>query len=110
MVGESSGRSHRPAAWPAVAQPRRHVDPIGTLVLPFVGLLSGGFLLGWAKPVPVNVANLRGDWRRKFMLIAAAGPASNLVIAVLIAVLLQPVTLARRSRRVAWLCECCIPW
>ena len=36
----------------------------------------------WAKPVPVNVRNLGGDWRRKYMLIAAAGPASNLVIAV----------------------------
>jgi Zn-dependent protease len=55
--------------------------------------LAGGFLLGWAKPVPVNVANLRGDWRQKYGLIAAAGPASNLLIAVLIAILLQPQTL-----------------
>jgi Zn-dependent protease len=70
-----------------------HIDPIGTLLLPFIGIFAGGFLLGWAKPVPVNIANLRGDWRRKYGLIAAAGPASNLVIAVLIAVLLQPVTL-----------------
>jgi Zn-dependent protease len=70
-----------------------HIDPIGTLLLPFIGLMTGGFLLGWAKPVPVNVANLSSDWRRKYGLIAAAGPASNLVIAVLIAILLQPVTL-----------------
>jgi Zn-dependent protease len=71
-----------------------HIDPIGTLLLPLVGLFAGGgFLLGWAKPVPVNIANLRGDWRRKYGLIAAAGPASNLVIATLIAVLLQPATL-----------------
>lgn len=69
-----------------------HIDPIGTLLLPFIGIFAGGLLFGWAKPVPVNVANLRGDWRRKYGLIAAAGPASNLVIAVLLAILLQPAT------------------
>ena len=69
-----------------------HIDPIGTLLLPFIGIFAGGLLFGWAKPVPVNVANLRGDWRRKYGLIAAAGPASNLVIAVLLAFLLQPAT------------------
>ena len=72
--------------------PAVHIDPIGTLLLPLIGIFAGGLLFGWAKPVPVNVANLRGDWRRKYGLIAAAGPASNLVIAVLFAILLQPAT------------------
>jgi Zn-dependent protease len=85
--------------------PAVHIDPIGTLLLPFIGIFAGGFLLGWAKPVPVNIANLRGDWRRKYGLIAAAGPASNLVIAVLLAILLQPATFGspyETSGRAVW--------
>jgi Zn-dependent protease len=46
-------------------------------------------LIGWAKPVPVNTAELRPNWRQKFMVIAAAGPASNLVLAALAAILLR---------------------
>jgi Zn-dependent protease len=66
--------------------PLVHVDPIGTVVFPLVAMFSGLPLIGWAKPVPVNVNNLRGDWRQKYMIIAAAGPASNLVLAVCAAV------------------------
>ena len=59
-----------------------HTDPIGTLLLPLVALASGSALIiGWAKPMPVNPRNL-GHPRRDNMLVAAAGPASNLVIAV----------------------------
>jgi Zn-dependent protease len=58
-----------------------HVDVIGTVVFPLVAMVSGLPLIGWAKPVPVGVQNLGAGWRQKFMLIAAAGPASNLVIA-----------------------------
>lgn len=66
-----------------------HVDPIGTILFPLVAMWTGVPLLGWAKPVPVNTANLRGNWREKFMLIAAAGPASNLLLAVGAAVMLR---------------------
>jgi len=69
--------------------PAVHVDPIGTILFPLVSMVSGVPLLGWAKPVPVNIHNLRGHWKRKFMLIAAAGPASNLVLAVLAAIALR---------------------
>jgi len=69
--------------------PAVHVDPIGTILFPLVSMLSGVPLLGWAKPVPVNPMNLHGHWKRKFMLIAAAGPASNLVLATLAAVVLR---------------------
>ncbi|MQX35607.1 site-2 protease family protein [Roseospira navarrensis] len=63
------------------ANPIRHVDPIGTVVLPGMLFLSGApFLFGWAKPVPVNFAGL-GNPRRDMVLVAAAGPASNLVMA-----------------------------
>jgi Zn-dependent protease len=63
--------------------PAVHVDPIGTLLFPLIGMLSGAPIFGWAKPVPVNTMNLRGNWKEKYMLIAAAGPASNLVLATI---------------------------
>ena len=62
-----------------------HVDFFGTIALPLVTLLSNAGILGWAKPVPVNVHQLRAHWRQKFMLIAAAGPLSNVAIAVVAA-------------------------
>jgi Zn-dependent protease len=63
--------------------PVAHVDVFGTIVLPVMAmLLPGAPIIGYAKPVPVNTRNLGHDWRQKFMLVAAAGPASNLVIAI----------------------------
>ena len=62
--------------------PISHIDPIGTVILPGVLLLTGShFLFGWAKPVPVNFGNLRGG-RRDMALVALSGPLSNLLIAV----------------------------
>lgn len=61
--------------------PAVHIDPIGTLLFPLIAMVTNAPLLGWAKPVPVNPANLHGHWKRKYMAIAAAGPASNLVLA-----------------------------
>ena len=58
-----------------------HIDPIGTILLPLVAAVSGAPLLGWAKPVPVQSRGLK-NVRRDFLLIAAAGPASNLLLAV----------------------------
>jgi Zn-dependent protease len=72
--------------------PAVHIDPIGTVVFPLIAMVSGLPLIGWAKPVPVNVAELRENWRQKFMLVAAAGPASNLVLALIAAILLRMVT------------------
>jgi Zn-dependent protease len=58
-----------------------HIDPIGTILLPLIAAVSGAPLLGWAKPVPVRSRGLK-NVRRDFLLIAAAGPASNLLLAV----------------------------
>jgi Zn-dependent protease len=69
--------------------PAVHVDPIGTILFPLLAMVSNVPLIGWAKPVPVAVQNLRGNWRQKYMLIAAAGPASNLALATLSAVVLR---------------------
>jgi Zn-dependent protease len=68
--------------------PAVHVDPIGTIVFPLLAMISNLPLIGWAKPVPVGIQHLRGNWRQKFMFIAAAGPASNLLMAVGAAALL----------------------
>ena len=76
--------------------PRVHVDPIGTILFPLIAIVTNVPVLGWAKPVPVNVTRLRGHWKRKYMLIAAAGPASNLVIAVAAALLLHVVPVSGR--------------
>lgn len=63
--------------------PAAHVDPIGTILLPLVAIVGRvPFIIGWAKPVPVGVRNLGANWQQKFMLIAAAGPASNIAMAV----------------------------
>jgi Zn-dependent protease len=61
--------------------PLKHIDPVGTIVVPLVFLLlPGDFLFGWAKPVPVSMRNLRNP-RRDMALVAAAGPLSNLAMA-----------------------------
>jgi Zn-dependent protease len=68
--------------------PVAHVDPIGTLLLPLIAMASGAPLIGWAKPTPVNVRNLRQP-RRDHILVTAAGPVSNLIIAVIAAAALR---------------------
>ena len=58
-----------------------HADLIGTVIFPLVALTTGAPIIGWAKPVPVNTRRLTHP-RRDYVLVAAAGPASNLVLAV----------------------------
>lgn len=62
--------------------PLPHIDLVGTLIVPAVMALLVGFPIGWAKPVPVDVRNL-GSPKRDSAIVAAAGPLSNLVMAVL---------------------------
>ena len=66
---------------------------IGTVLLPLIAAVSNFPIIGWAKPVPVNISRLRHP-RRDFMIVAAAGPASNILLAVLAAVLVQVLPLA----------------
>jgi Zn-dependent protease len=65
-----------------------HIDPIGTLLFPLLAIVAGVPVIGWAKPVPVNVQKLRHK-RRDYVLVAAAGPASNLLLAVIAAIALK---------------------
>ena len=67
--------------------PLAHIDPLGTVILPLMCLMMGSFLFGWAKPVPVDLRNLRQP-RRDMALVAAAGPGMNLILAVSSALLL----------------------
>jgi Zn-dependent protease len=62
--------------------PLAHIDPFGTVILPLICLLiPGGFFLGWAKPVPIDPGAMRQP-RRDMALVAAAGPAMNLALAI----------------------------
>jgi Zn-dependent protease len=65
-----------------------HIDLIGTILLPLLAAVSGLPIIGWAKPVPVNTSRFR-DPRRDFMIVAAAGPISNLLQALAAAIVLQ---------------------
>jgi len=69
--------------------PLKHIDPIGTVLVPLVMLLlQGGFLFGWAKPVPIGYRNLNNP-KRDMAIVAAAGPLSNLLMAFGWALLLR---------------------
>ena len=71
--------------------PLAHIDPLGTVVFPLLGMATGFPFIGWAKPVPVDPRNLtrRFTQREGYALVAAAGPTSNLILAVIfLAVLL----------------------
>ena len=75
-----------PTAWQMgriSLNPLRHVDPVGTLLVPALILLvsGGGLLFGWAKPVPVNFSKLRRP-KQDMLWVAAAGPGANLVMAL----------------------------
>ena len=61
--------------------PIKHIDPIGTILVPGLLLAMGGFIFGWAKPVPVAFNNLNNP-KRDMAIVAAAGPAANLIMAI----------------------------
>lgn len=62
--------------------PLRHIDLVGTVLVPLLMFATAGFLFGWAKPVPVNFGNLRRP-KQDMLWVAIAGPASNLFMAIL---------------------------
>jgi Zn-dependent protease len=65
--------------------PIPHIDPFGSIVLPVFGALAGVPVIGWAKPVPVNPARLRGG-RRDMLLVSLGGPTTNFALAAIAAV------------------------
>jgi Zn-dependent protease len=86
--------------------PIRHIDPIGTVVVPIVLLLFSPFVFGWAKPVPVAFNNLDKP-KRDMVLVAAAGPGVNLIMALIWALFgaIQVAVLSVAGIGSAWLLE-----
>jgi len=82
--------------------PLRHIDPVGTIAVPLLILVTskllggGGMLFGWAKPVPVNFGHLRNP-KRDMLWVAAAGPAANLFMAICWALVLKLVLIGGES-------------
>ncbi|MBP6562156.1 MAG: site-2 protease family protein [Neisseriaceae bacterium] len=62
--------------------PIKHIDPVGTILVPLITLMATPFIFGWAKPVPINTRNFK-NMRMGMRMVAIAGPLSNLVMAVL---------------------------
>ncbi len=83
-LGDPTPRSHGRLT----LNPLAHADPIGTFLLPLISALSGIPTIGWAKPVPIDPFNFRNP-KRDEILVALAGPASNLVSAVVISLCLN---------------------
>ena len=67
--------------------PVKHIDPLGSIIFPLIGLVYGGMLFGWAKPTPVTARNFK-HYKRDDILVSLAGPASNLISATLALILL----------------------
>ena len=68
--------------------PLRHIDPIGTVIVPLLLVMMGGFVFGWAKPVPVSDRNLKKPLR-DMAFIGIAGPLSNVLMAIIWGVLMK---------------------
>jgi Zn-dependent protease len=81
--------------------PIKHIDPIGTVVVPLLLSLSGGFLFGWAKPVPVNFGALNNP-KRDMIAVALAGPGANLVMALFWALLMRVLVWVDAPASPAW--------
>jgi Zn-dependent protease len=74
--------------------PFYHLDPVGSILVPLLGYFTGGFLIGWAKPVPFNPYNLKPEkWglpaQAGEAIVAAAGPLSNILLAVIFGIFLR---------------------
>jgi len=68
--------------------PIKHLEPFGSFIVPLISYLAGGFIIGWAKPVPFNPYNLRNKkWGEA--LVAVAGPASNIAIAIVFGLIIR---------------------
>ena len=78
--------------------PLAHVDPVGSVALPLLLAIAGAPIFGWAKPVPVNPRNLRNP-RQQSLLVSLAGPATNIVLAVAVALVLRATTGVSLSRQ-----------
>lgn len=83
-LGDPTARLAGRLTW----NPVKHLDMVGSIVVPLVTWITGGFVFGWAKPVPYNPYNLRaGRWSEAY--VAAAGPLSNFALALIFGTLVR---------------------
>ncbi len=97
MAGSRRNSATPPPARQAglTLNPIKHIDPIGTVILPLALIIMGShFLFGWAKPVPVNFAALRNP-KRDMVWVALSGPATNFVLAVISALVLRLIIMSQ---------------
>lgn len=93
FVAEELGDDTARRAGRLTLNPLPHIDPFGSILLPLIlSILPGGIVFGWAKPVPFNPLNLK-NMKRGSMLIALAGPASNLFLAGIFAIIVRGIIL-----------------
>ena len=83
--------------------PFPHMDLIGTVILPSIGILTGAPVIGWGKPVPVNPYRLKGDARKSNLWVAIAGPFSNILLALVFAALVRLFVALLPSLPMSWL-------
>lgn len=89
FVAEELGDDTARRAGRLTLNPLPHIDPFGSILLPLIlSVLPGGIIFGWAKPVPFNPLNLK-NMKKGSMLIALAGPASNLFLAGIFAIVVR---------------------
>lgn len=68
--------------------PLHHIDLLGTVIFPLIGIILGGFIFGWAKPVPIDFSKLHNP-KRDLLWVAIAGPITNLAMALIWAIFLK---------------------
>ncbi len=83
-LGDDTAKNHGRLS----LNPIKHIDIMGTIIVPLILLVSSSVIFGWAKPVPVNFSKLRNP-KRDMAFVAAAGPAINIIIAIISALLLN---------------------
>jgi len=84
--------------------PVKHIDPVGTVLVPLITVLIGGFIFGWAKPVPITYQNLRRP-KRDMIFVAIAGPVANLIMAILWAIVLKLSVLLSSYSSLYWVSQ-----
>jgi len=91
-LADKRGDSTAKALGRMTINPLPHIDIFGTVIFPVLGIMFGGLLFGWAKPVPVNPVNLK-NYKKDSMLISLAGPVSNIILAVAFTLLIKIVAI-----------------
>lgn len=81
MVAKKFGDDTAERAGRLTLNPAAHIDPMGTIIFPLIGVTMGWMMIGWAKPVPVDVRNFK-DFRKGIFWVSFAGPLANFILGI----------------------------